>query len=236
MTAREDFTPEEWQVVLEGPPSAGCRLALEHLDRIAEVPQSVLFGHDLVEEFAFPVLLARLHVRPRHGDRLPEDSPTLSGHDDHAGRSPRSTTPAITLPRNSGRDFVRQGEDEVPVVLEPSRSSGGWGKRQPGQAHRHRGDRREPGCDGPLSSGRRGQLRDRGWGLRGPLPPLCLRRMCCIPLGWADSSSPRLGERAIATTAKRYCQPGTNSMMSQWQNVQVGSPNEGSRYVFKCVA
>ena len=113
MTAKADFTPEEWRVVLEGPPSAGMIVVTaqrggtfretiamakayvearkqhgesELLDEIVSAkPEIDHTRYRSVEELALPVLLARLHVGLRHRDRLPESSSTLGGDDDHPG-------------------------------------------------------------------------------------------------------------------------------------------------------
>src|SRR6266567_8312478 len=59
---------------------------LELLGRvISRVVHLGLRRHDLVEKLALSMLLARLHVGPRDGDRLPESSPALRRDDDHAG-------------------------------------------------------------------------------------------------------------------------------------------------------
>src|SRR5712691_13157049 len=52
---------------------------------ISRVVHLGLRRHDLVEKLALSMLLARLHVGLRDGDRLPEGSPALRRDDDHAG-------------------------------------------------------------------------------------------------------------------------------------------------------
>src|SRR5439155_3667788 len=80
---------------------AGCRLLLEHGNRVTKMLQPRLLqfidrvvarviafrlgGNDLVEQFAGAVVLAGLDVRLRHRNRLTETSASLRGHHDDAG-------------------------------------------------------------------------------------------------------------------------------------------------------
>ena len=81
MTSRTAFSPDEWKVVLEGPPSAG--IIVVTAARGGMIRESIAMSKAYVE------------ARAQHG----EASSSMTS----SRRSPKRTTRGITRPRNSGR-------------------------------------------------------------------------------------------------------------------------------------